>query len=244
MMRLWTFVAVACITQAAGKQKRAGKEVGSSSPAYEIRMHSGDGLRWHSNEGGDRRLSTRFQTNDDNSKFHIERLTEDVWRIRVKGTRRILHADDLTTRRISTHFGKEGDQFSVVLAVQNSNGTWSFRTKASRHWWFLGEGNFLVTSQMPQPNSSFHIWPDPREAPIVGGDAHPEWQKLTARLSPQASLSGYGVMGGVWDQAISSRMSARPVFTWFLEALLLSTLMLDEVSLLAIIAQPQIKSNG
>jgi hypothetical protein len=39
--------------------------------------------RWHSDEGGDRRLSTRFNVDDSYSRFHIERTAPDVFRIRV-----------------------------------------------------------------------------------------------------------------------------------------------------------------
>eukprot|EP00035_Acanthoeca_spectabilis_P003764 m.95275 g.95275 ORF g.95275 m.95275 type:complete len:110 (-) comp12324_c0_seq2:148-477(-) len=76
------------------------------------------------------------------------------------------------------------------------------------------------------------IWPDPRNAPIVGGAeaAHPGWKHLTKRLVPEVAWGGW--WEGLRERAINRKFSARPIFTCFLELLLLTTLPLDEDAIL------------
>ena len=94
--------------------------------------------------------------------------------------------------------------------------------QASNNWWYLGDGDFLMTNPTPQANSSFYIFPDPSEAPfatdrsdakvnaawgtvVPNGLGIPQWTEVS------------GLLATLRDKAIARRLSAKPLFVVLLQ---------------------------
>eukprot|EP00812_Abedinium_dasypus_P012117 NODE_5646_length_565_cov_263.027451.p1 GENE.NODE_5646_length_565_cov_263.027451~~NODE_5646_length_565_cov_263.027451.p1 ORF type:complete len:147 (+),score=31.30 NODE_5646_length_565_cov_263.027451:3-443(+) len=109
--------------------------------SYRIQTKA-DGLYWHENGLGDKLLSTRFQPNDDYTRFFFEwQPNDDSFRIRVKADGRYLHEDGWGDKLLSTRYQPNDDFTRFYLRRLVDDAT--LATTAWRDWhlcFWVGSG--------------------------------------------------------------------------------------------------------
>jgi len=100
-----------------------------SPPTYRIRAKA-TGRYLHEDGNGDRLVSTRYQPDDDFTRFTIEDAGEGTYRIRVKADGRFLHEHGNGDQLVSTRWQFD-DDFSRFTIEPIGDGTVRIRTKAT-----------------------------------------------------------------------------------------------------------------
>jgi hypothetical protein len=119
---------------------------------YRIRVMA-SGLFWHEDGNGDRKLSTRWQPNDDFTRFILEAQADGSYRIRVKASGRYLHAPGHEDWIVST-LAQVDDDFTRFLIVPEPDGT-TFRLRQKATGRFLGVRPDGLLTNNPQADDNF-----------------------------------------------------------------------------------------
>ena len=120
---------------------------------YQIKV-KGSGRYLHEDGGGDKLVSTRYQPNDDFTKFIFERQSDGSYRIRGKASGRYLHEDGGGDKLVSTRY-QPGDDFTRYLLVSQGSGTYRIKVKASGRFLHEDGGGDKLVSTRYQPNDDF-----------------------------------------------------------------------------------------
>lgn len=122
------------------------------SGEYRIRVMA-NGLFWHEDGNGDRKLSTRWQPNDDFTRFILEAQPDGSYRIRVKASGRYLHAPGHEDWIVST-LAQVDDDFTRFIIVPEPDGT-TFRLRQKATGRFLGVRPDGLLTNNPQSDDNF-----------------------------------------------------------------------------------------
>ncbi|NEO94642.1 RICIN domain-containing protein [Moorena sp. SIO3I6] len=130
------------------------------SGEYRIQVVA-DNSYLHENGLGDKLVSTRYQPNDDYTKFILtERLGDSSYRIQVKADNRYLHEDGLGDKLVSTRY-QPNDDYTRFYFDKNDDDTFRIRVKADNSYLHEdGLGDKLVSTRY-QPNDDytrFYLW--------------------------------------------------------------------------------------
>lgn len=113
-----------------------------------------NGLFWHEDGNGDRKISTRYQPNDDFTRFILELQPDGSYRIRVKATGRYLHAPGHADWTLSTLAQVDDDYTRFFLEPEPDGRTFRLRQKATGR--YLGQGqDMLLTNGDTLTNNDF-----------------------------------------------------------------------------------------
>jgi hypothetical protein len=119
---------------------------------YRIRVMA-NGLFWHEDGNGDRKLSTRWQPNDDFTRFILEAQADGSYRIRVKASGRYLHAPGHEDWIVST-LAQVDDDYTRFIIVPEPDGT-TFRLRQKATGRFLGVRSDGILTNNPQADDNF-----------------------------------------------------------------------------------------
>jgi len=119
---------------------------------YRIRVEA-NGLFWHEDGNGDRKLSTRWQPNDDFTRFILEAQSDGSYRIRVKASGRYLHAPGHEDWIVST-LAQVDDDYTRFIIVPEPDGT-TFRLRQKATGRFLGVRPDGILTNNPQSDDNF-----------------------------------------------------------------------------------------
>jgi hypothetical protein len=133
-----------------GSPNRPGNTASSSdgdlSGVRQVRVRA-SGRHWHSDGGGDRILSTRYQPNDEYTRFVFERQRDGSYRLQVQATGRYLHVDGLGDRLVSTRYETD-DDYTRFYFERERDGSYRIRVKASgRYLHADGLGDQLISTR-------------------------------------------------------------------------------------------------
>jgi hypothetical protein len=119
---------------------------------YRIRVMA-NGLFWHEDGNGDRKLSTRWQPNDDFTRFILEAQADGSYRIRVKASGRYLHAPGHEDWIVSTLAQVDDDLTRFIIVPEPDGTTFRLRQKATGR--FLGVRPDGMLTNNPQSDDNF-----------------------------------------------------------------------------------------
>lgn len=135
------------------------KTIGARSDcAYRMRVR-GDNRYLHEDGSRDKLVSTRYQPNDNFTRFNFLRQSDGSYQIRVKANGRLLHEDGTGDKLVSTRYQPNDNYTRFLLEVQ-ANGTYRIRVKAdNRYLHEDGGGDKLVSTryQTTDAFSEFYI---------------------------------------------------------------------------------------
>ena len=102
----------------------------------------------HENGSGDKLVSTRWEANDDHTRFIFKSTGEaNTYTIQVKHTGAYLHANGGGDKLVSTRW-QPGDDYTKFIAEKMSDGTYVFKVKASgRYLSLYGGGDQLLSTR-------------------------------------------------------------------------------------------------
>jgi len=122
------------------------------SGEYRIQV-MGNGLFWHEDGNGDRKLSTRYQPNDDFTRFILEMQADGSYRIRVKASNRYLHAPGHQDWIVSTLAQVDDDYTRFIVVPEPDGKTFRLRQKSTGR--FLGVRPDGLLTNNPQSDDAF-----------------------------------------------------------------------------------------
>jgi hypothetical protein len=120
---------------------------------YQIQVKA-DGRYLHEDGYGDKLVSTRYQPNDDFTKFIFQRQYDGSYRIKVKASGRYLHDDGGGDRLLSTRY-QPFDDFAKFILDRQNDGSYLIRVKATgRYLHEDGLGDRLLSTRY-QANDNY-----------------------------------------------------------------------------------------
>ncbi|MDX1984871.1 MAG: DUF642 domain-containing protein [Bryobacteraceae bacterium] len=122
---------------------------GDLNSTYRIRVKS-TGRFLHEDGNNDRLVSTRFQPDDDFTRFVPEKQTDGSYRLRVKANGRYLHEDALGDRLVSTRLQPDDDNTRFFFELQTDS-SYRIRAKGSNRYLYEDNSDRLVSTRN-QPN--------------------------------------------------------------------------------------------
>lgn len=122
------------------------------SGEYRIQVVSNN-LFWHEDGNGDRRLSTRYQPDDDFTRFILEIQADGSYRIRVKANGRYLHAPGHEDWIVSTLAQVEDDYTRFIIVPDPGGSTFKLRQKATGRFLGIRADGLLTNNPQSDDNS-------------------------------------------------------------------------------------------
>lgn len=123
------------------------------SGEYQIQM-SASGRFWHANDLQDKLISTRWQPNDDYTRFVFHPQSDGSYRIAVKATGRFLHADETGDKLLSTRW-QPNDAYTRFHVKKQADGTYLITVQPTgRHLHCNDRFDKLVSTRW-QPNDAY-----------------------------------------------------------------------------------------
>ena len=104
----------------------------------------GNGLFWHEDGNGDQKISTRWQPNDDFTRFILEQQPDGSYRIRVKASGRYLHAPGHDDWILSTRAQVDDDYTRFFIEPEPDGRTFRLRQKATNRYIGLGSDGIFT----------------------------------------------------------------------------------------------------
>ena len=114
----------------------------SNGTVYRIKLKSSNEY-WHCDGGADKLLSTRYQANDDFTRFIFEKQSDNSFKIYVKATGRHWHCDGGGDKILSTRYQPD-DEFTRFFLEKQNDGSYKFRLKATNEYLYHKTSDKLI----------------------------------------------------------------------------------------------------
>jgi hypothetical protein len=122
--------------------------------AYRVRVKA-DGRFWHLHGNVDNLLSTRYQPDDDFTRFSIVSSGDGAWRIRNKATGNFLYADDASGNYLISARAEANDDHTVFLMFLQPDGSYRIQNRATGRYVHEDGSNDLLVSTRYQVDDDF-----------------------------------------------------------------------------------------
>jgi hypothetical protein len=126
---------------------------GDLSGTYRIHVKA-TGHFWHEDGNGDKRISTRWQPDDDFTRFTLERQADGSYRIRVKASNRYLHVPGHEDWIAST-IAQVADDYTRFFFEPQPDGSFRIRQKATGRYLHEDGGTTKMVNTRWQPEDDF-----------------------------------------------------------------------------------------
>ncbi len=123
------------------------------SGEYQIRVKATNTF-WHEDGCCSKLVSTRWQPNDDFTRFILEIQSDGSYRIKVKANNRYLHVDSSSDKILSTRY-QSNDDFTRFFFEKQSDGSYRIKLKATNRYLHQDESSDKMLSTRWQSNDDF-----------------------------------------------------------------------------------------
>jgi hypothetical protein len=123
------------------------------SGTYRIQVKA-TGQFWHEDGGGDRLISTRWQPDDDFTRFILERQADGSYRIRVKASNRYIHVPGHEDWIANTNANVD-DDFTRFFLEPQPDGSYRIRQKATGRYLHEDGGTTKMVNTRWQADDDF-----------------------------------------------------------------------------------------
>ena len=141
----------ACPKRGTGTGSNPGNDTDNDlSGQYRIRVKATNTF-WHEDGCCSKLVSTRWQPNDDYTRFILEKQSDGSYRIKVKADNRYLHVDTSSDKILSTRY-QVNDDFTRFFFEKQSDGSYRIKLKATNRYLHQDESSDKMLSTRWQPN--------------------------------------------------------------------------------------------